>query len=239
VDCEASVKILVVDVGGTGVKMLASGQPEPRRFDSGTHLTPKLLVDGVREQTDDWEYDVIALGLPGRVGPDGPEDEPGNLGEGWVGFDFAKAFGKPVKVMNDAALQALGGYDGGRMLFLGLGTGLGSALVCDHVVIPLELGDLACGPSCMLSDRLGKRGLEEDGEAKWKRHVAETAENLRMALRADYVVLGGGNAERLDKLPEGVRCGGNDDAFEGGFRIWDERIEPHDSGPLPSWRVVR
>jgi polyphosphate glucokinase len=233
------MKVLVVDIGGSHVKLLAGGASEPRRFDSGTHLTPEMLVEGVQHVARGWDYDVIAMGYPGAVGPDGPVAEPGNLGDGWVGFDFEAAFGRPVRVLNDAAMQALGGYEGGRMLFLGLGTGLGSALVVDRVVIPLELGDLPIGPDERLSDRLGKRGLERLGEAHWKEAAIATALGLRGAFVADEVLIGGGGVERLDDLPPGIRRGGNDDAFRGGFRLWEEDIEPHDSGPQYTWRVVR
>jgi len=232
------MKILVVDIGGSHVKLLASGQTEPRRFDSGEDLTPRTLVGRVQAQAQGWEYDVVALGYPGVVGPDGPVAEPGNLGRGWVGFDFDAAFGRPVRVANDAAMQALGGYDGGRMLFLGLGTGLGSALVADRVVISLELGDLPAGPDEVLADRLGKTGRERLGEAGWKEAAVRTTVGLRKAFAADTVLIGGGNAERLDALPEGVRRGGNDDAFCGGFRLWEEFVAPHDSGPDYTWRIV-
>jgi polyphosphate glucokinase len=233
------MKVLVVDIGGSHVKMLASGQSEPRRFDSGKDLTPRMLVEGIQAHVRGWDYDVIALGYPAAVGPKGPVAEPGNLGRGWVGFDFAAAFGRPVRVANDAGMQALGGYDGGRMLFLGLGTGLGSALVADRVVIPLELGDLPVGSGEVLSDRLGKRGLDRLGQAAWKEAVVRTVLGLRKAFAVDSVLVGGGNAERLDELPEGVRRGGNDDAFRGGFRLWEEYVSPHDSGPDYTWRIVR
>jgi polyphosphate glucokinase len=233
------MNVLVVDIGGSHVKLMASGQTESRRFDSGEELTPRGLVEGARARARGWDYDVVALGYPGVVGPDGPVAEPGNLGPGWVGFDFAAAFGRPVRVANDAAMQALGGYDGGRMLFLGLGTGLGSALVADRVVVPLELGGLPIGPDEILSDRLGKRGLDRLGEAAWKEAVWQTALGLRGAFAADVVLIGGGNAERLDALPEGVRRGGNDDAFRGGFRLWEEYVAPHDPGTDYTWRIVR
>jgi polyphosphate glucokinase len=232
------MKVLVVDIGGSHVKMLASDQKEPRRFDSGKDLTPQALVKQVRAHAQGWDYDAVALGYPGAVGPHGPVAEPGNLGKGWVGFDYTAAFGRPVRIVNDAVMQALGGYEGGRMLFLGLGTGLGSALVVDRVVIPLELGDLLIGPGEMLSDRLGKKGLGRLGEGAWEDAVIETVVGLRMAFATDYVLIGGGNAERFDALPDGVRRGGNDDAFRGGFRLWEERIEPHDARPDYTWRVV-
>jgi polyphosphate glucokinase len=234
------VNILVIDVGGSHVKLLATGQREPRRFDSGPHLTPEQLVEHVHALTADWQFDAVSLGYPGSVGHTEPEEEPGNLGDGWVGFDFEAAFGKPVRVVNDAAMQALGGYDGGRMLFLGLGTGLGSALVTDRVVVPLELGRLRYGSEPgNLADRLGKRGLKRLGEGEWARLVAETAAWLREAFASDYVILGGGNAEKVPTLPEGIRRGGNEDAFTGGFRLWEERVEPHDCPPSTTWRVVR
>ncbi|MGC1722113.1 MAG: hypothetical protein WA746_24250, partial [Isosphaeraceae bacterium] len=165
------MKVLVVDIGGSHVKLLASDQPEPRRFDSGKDLTPQMLVERVQAHARGWEYNLVALGYPGAVGSVGPVGEPGNLCRGWVGFDFAAAFGRAVRVANDAAMQALVGYDGGRMLFLGLGTGLGSALVADRVVIPLELGELPIGADEVLSDRLGKRGLDRLGEPAWKEAV--------------------------------------------------------------------
>ncbi|MDB5312400.1 MAG: hypothetical protein JWO38_6602 [Gemmataceae bacterium] len=232
------MNVLVVDIGGSHVKMLASGHTESRQFDSGKDLTPRAMVDRVREMTADWRYDVVSLGYPGKVGPNGPEEEPGNLAHGWVGFDFGKAFGKPVRVVNDAAMQAIGGYTGGRMLFLGLGTGLGSALVAERVVVPLELGNLPYKTGELLSDRLGKRGLEKYGKAEWVRMVGEVTGVLRVAMMADYVVLGGGNAAEVDPLPEGVRRGGNADAFTGGFRLWEDDVEPHDRPPSTAWRVV-
>lgn len=231
--------VLVIDVGGSHVKLLASGQKEPRRFDSGPSLTPAELVVRVRRETADWEYDAISLGLPAPIGPEGPEEEPGNLGPGWVGFNFEKAFGKPVKVINDAAMQALGAYGGRRMLFLGLGTGLGSALVTDWVVVPLELGCLYYGRHETLAERLGRAGLAVHGEATWMEAVAEVVAVLGRAFAVDYVTLGGGNAELVDPLPTGARRGGNEDAFTGGFRLWEEEVVPHDRPPSAAWRVVR
>ena len=184
--------------------------------------TPQVLVDKVRESTADWKYDVISIGYPGAVDARGPRAEPGNLGSGWVRFDFAKAFDKPVRVLNDAAMQALGGYDGGRMLFIGLGTGVGSALVTEHVVVPLELGCLPYCPSETIFDRLGAAGLESYGEASWLASVTQATTMLRDAFSADYVLIGGGNASRVQPLPPGARSGGNEDAFTGGFRLWEE-----------------
>ena len=231
--------VLVVDIGGSHVKMLASGTHEPRRFESPENLTPDRLVSLVREQTTDWTYDVLSIGFPGAVDARGPRAEPGNLGEGWVRFDFSKAFGKPVRVLNDAAMQALGGYDGGRMLFIGLGTGVGSALVTEHVVVPLELGCMPYCPDETLFDRLGASGLEKYGEQQWLEAVTKVATMLREAFSADYVLLGGGNASRVDPLPAGARRGGNEDAFTGGFRLWEEIVEPHDRTSSSAWRVVR
>jgi polyphosphate glucokinase len=182
---------------------------------------------------------VISIGYPGAVGARGPRAEPGNLGNGWVRFDFSKAFSKPVRVMNDAAMQALGGYDGGRMLFIGLGTGVGSALVTEHVVVPLELGSLPYGPGETFFDRLGAAAIETVGEPAWLAAVTEVTGMLREAFLADYILLGGGNAKRVRPLPEHTRCGGNEDAFTGGFRLWEETVEPHDQRSASVWRVVR
>jgi polyphosphate glucokinase len=231
--------VLVVDVGGSHVKMLASGTHEPRKFDSGEDLTPQALVEQVVATAADWKYDVISVGFPGAVDARGPRAEPGNLGSGWVRFDFSKAFGKPVRVLNDAAMQALGGYDGGRMLFIGLGTGVGSALVTEHVVVPLELGCLPYCPSETIFDRLGAAGLETYGEEAWLAAVTQATTMLREAFGADYVLIGGGNASRVQPLPAGARRGGNEDAFTGGFRLWEEIVEPHDRSSASAWRVVR
>jgi polyphosphate glucokinase len=231
--------VLVVDIGGSRVKMLVSGADDRRRFDSGKELTPHVFVAQVREATADWHYDVISIGYPGTVDANGPSAEPGNLGNGWVSFDFEAAFGRPVRVINDAAMQALGGYDGGRMLFLGLGTGVGAALVTEHVVIPLELGCLPYCPSDTVFDRLGDAGLETYGEQQWIASVTQVTTMLKEAFVADYVLLGGGNAKLVQPLPAGARRGGNEDAFKGGFRLWEEVVEPHDRRPSTVWRVVR
>jgi polyphosphate glucokinase len=231
--------VLVVDIGGSQVKMRTSASIEPKTFDSGKDLTPGRLVEQVRESTADWNYDVVSLGYPGAVDASGPRAEPGNLGGGWVRFDFSKAFDKPVRVLNDAAMQALGGYDGGRMLFLGLGTGVGSALVTEHVVVPLELGCLPYCPGETVFDRVGAAGLERVGEAAWLTAVATITSLFRDAFMADYILLGGGNAKRVDPLPPGTRRGGNEDAFTGGFRLWEEVVEPHDRRSAAAWRVVR
>jgi polyphosphate glucokinase len=235
-----AVKVLVIDIGGSHVKLLATGVDveEVRRFDSGKHLTPDELVARTQALVSDWDYDVVSMGYPGRVGPDGPIAEPGNLANGWVGFDYPKAFDHPVRIVNDAAMQALGAHEGGRMLFLGLGTGVGSALVANHVILPLELGSLRLRGDEDLFNRIGKKGLERAGEKAWTEAVLDTAQHLRDAFLADYVVLGGGNAERIAEFPKHIRRGGNEDAFTGGFRLWDEDVEPHDRPHSPVWRVV-
>jgi polyphosphate glucokinase len=231
--------VLVVDVGGTHVKVIASGAAERRKFDSGPDLTPERLVAGVRDITRDWSYDAVSLGYPGAVDARGPTAEPGNLAPGWVGFDFRRAFGKPLRVVNDAVMQALGGYAGGRMLFLGLGTGLGSSLITEHVVVPLELGCLPYEDGGTIAARVGRQGLKTSGHEEWVRAVARVCKVLRDAFAADYLLLGGGNAKRVEPLPEGVRRGGNDDAFKGGFRLWEHVVEPLDREPPRVWRVVR
>ncbi|MCI0457387.1 MAG: hypothetical protein L0Z62_10500 [Gemmataceae bacterium] len=216
----APASILTVDIGGTKVKILASGQTEPRKAPSGKDFTPARLVETVRGLAHDWDYEAISIGYPGLVGPHGPRSEPGNLGPGWVGFDFAAAFGKPVKMVNDAAMQALGSYEGGRMLFLGLGTGLGSALITGHVIIPLELGRLLYDGEQTLGGVLGRRGLDRLGKGEWRKIVNKAVAALMRAFVADYVVIGGGNAKTVKELPPGARLGHNLTAFRGGFRLW-------------------
>ena len=212
--------ILTVDIGGTKVKILATGQTEPRKAPSGKDFTPARLVETVRGLAHDWEYDAVSIGYPGLVGPHGPRSEPGNLGPGWVGFDFAAAFGKPVKMVNDAAMQALGSYEGGRMLFLGLGTGLGSALITGHVIVPLELGRLFFDGERTLGEVLGRRGLERLGKSDWRQALNRTVTSLMQAFMADYIVVGGGNAKNVKEPPPGTRLGHNLTAFRGGFRLW-------------------
>jgi polyphosphate glucokinase len=232
--------VLVIDVGGSHVKLCLSPDVDSRqRFESGAQLTPDSLVERVRARTRDWHYEVVSLGIPGVVDRNQPEEEPGNLGDGWVGFDFERAFGKPVRLVNDAVLQALGAYSGGRMIFLGLGTGLGSTLVTEHVVVPLELGDLPFRDAETMSQRLSRNGLKKNGHERWVADVHEVCDVLRKAMLADYVVLGGGNAKRVDPLPEAARRGSNNDACTGGFRLWEEFVEPHDREPHRVWRVVR
>jgi hypothetical protein len=212
--------ILAVDIGGTKVKILATGQTEPRKAPTGRDFTPARLVETVRGLAQGWDYEAISIGLPALVGPQGPRSEPGNLAPGWVGFDFAAAFGLPVKMVNDAAMQALGSYEGGRMLFLGLGTGLGSALITGHVIVPLELGRLAYDGERTLGEVLGRRGLERSGKGAWRKAVSRVATTLMQAFLADYVVIGGGNAKNVKEPPPGARLGHNLTAFRGGFRLW-------------------
>ncbi|HLI29559.1 MAG TPA: ROK family protein [Terriglobia bacterium] len=216
-----AVKVLVIDVGGTHVKVLATGQREKREIPSGLTMTASKMVRDVKRITKDWEYNVVSMGYPGPVIHGRPLREPYNLGGGWVGFNFAKAFGRPVKIINDAAMQALGSYQGGRMLFLGLGTGLGSAMIVDGIIEPMELAHLPYKKGKTYEDYAGIRGLKHFGKKKWRRHVADIVERLKETLEADYVVLGGGNAKNIKKLPPGVRLGDNDNAFLGGFRLWE------------------
>jgi polyphosphate glucokinase len=212
--------VLAVDVGGSHVKALASGEREPRRFDSGPGLTPRQMVEGVLAATGDWRWDVVSVGIPTPVRGGKPIAEPINLGEGWVGFDFEAAFGKPTKVVNDAVMQALGSYEGGRMLFLGLGTGLGSALIVDGHVEPLELGHLPYRKHTF-EDYVSTRALERHGRKKWREAVLDVVERLAAAMEPDYVVIGGGGADELDELPPDVKLGDNELAFVGGFRLWE------------------
>jgi polyphosphate glucokinase len=217
-------KVLVIDVGGTHVKMLTTGQKEPRKFDSGPSMTPGKMVGLVKKAVADWPYDCVTVGYPGPIINGHPLRDPHNLAKGWMGFNFTKAFGCPVKLINDAAMQALGSYEGRRMLFLGLGTGLGSAMIVDGVLQPMELAHLAYKNGKTYEDYLGLRGLERMGKKKWRRHVTEITEHLKMALEADYVVLGGGNSKKLKKLPAGARLGDNANAFVGGFRLWHSKL---------------
>ena len=221
--------ILAIDVGGSHVKVMTSKDRAKREFVSGPDLSAKTMVNEVKKLTEDWSYDVVSVGYPGVVVDNSPLVEPHNLGRGWAGFDFAKAFGCPTQVVNDALMQALGGYDGGRMLFLGLGTGLGSAMILDGVLVPMELGHLPYRKGRTFEDYVGIAGLKRLGHKKWKRRVAEVVEDLAAALQPEYIVLGGGNVAKLDKLPAKAKRGNNEDAFEGGFRLWDER--PGKSSP--------
>jgi polyphosphate glucokinase len=215
------MKILVVDVGGTHVKLLATGHRKRREFRSGPSLTAGEMIAKAKQVAAGWEFDVVTIGYPGPVKQGRPVAEPHNLGPGWVGFDFAKAFKCRVKLINDAAMQALGDYRGGRMLFLGLGTGLGSALIVDGVLAPLELAHLPYQKGRTFESYVGLRGLKRLGRRKWEKYVWDVVERLTAAMQVDDVVIGGGNASRLKKIPAGVRRGVNRRAFIGGYRLWD------------------
>jgi polyphosphate glucokinase len=212
--------VLVIDVGGTSVKMLATGQDERRSFSSGPTLTPRQMVSGVKKLARGWSYDTVSIGYPGPILHGRPIAEPRNLARGWVGFDFATAFGRPVKLINDAAMQALGSYRGGKMLFLGLGTGLGSTMIVEGIVEPMELGHLPY-KNGTYEDYVGHAGLNRHGEKKWRLHVADVVGRLIAALEPDDVVIGGGNAKKLDVLPPRSRVCDNTNAFRGGFRLWE------------------
>ncbi len=216
------MKVLVIDVGGSHIKFLETGQTEIVKLRSGNDFTPQQFVADVKEATKGWSYDVVSIGFPAPIIDGKPIRAPLNLGPGWVGFDAAAAFGKPVKVVNDAAMQALGSYEGGRMLFLGLGTGLGTTLVLDRkTVVPLEAGHLPYRKGLTFEDYVGERGLDRFGRKKWRRYVTDVATRLRLAFVADYVVLGGGNSRLIKKLPPEARLGKNENAFQGGFRLWE------------------
>jgi polyphosphate glucokinase len=218
------VKTLVVDVGGSHVKILATGQEQSRRFVSGPSLTAEEMVSQVKKAATGWDYDVVSIGYPGPVLHGKPVSEPFNLGAGWVGFDFAAAFERPVKIVNDAAMQALADYEGGKMLFLGLGTGLGSTMIVDGIVEPMELGHLPY-KKATYEDYVGARGLKRRGRKKWERYVIDVVARLSAALEPDYVVLGGGNVRKLRTLPPGCRTGANKNAFRGGFRLWEDETD--------------
>jgi polyphosphate glucokinase len=216
------MRVLVIDVGGTHVKILATGEKAHREFVSGPTLTARQMVSRVKRLAAGWKYDRVSIGYPGPVLHNRPMREPHNLGRGWMGFDFARAFRRPTKVVNDAAMQALGGYRRGKMLFLGLGTGLGSTLIVDGLVEPMELGHLPYRKRTF-EDYVGIRGFERLGKRKWRRAVFDVVERLVAALEPDEVVLGGGNVKRLKRLPPGCREGDNANAFTGGFRLWEDR----------------
>jgi polyphosphate glucokinase len=217
--CRPDRSVLVVDVGGSSVKILASGHSQRRSFPSEPTLTPQRMVEGVKKLAADWTYEVVSIGYPGPVLNHRPTSEPPNLGRGWVGFDFARAFGCPAKVLNDAALQALGSYKGGKMLFLGLGTGLGTAMIVDGVVAPMELSHLPYKKGTY-EDYVGRAGLERSGKKKWRSYVLDVAVRLIAALQPDDTVIGGGNVTKLKELPPNCRRGENANAFRGGFRLW-------------------
>jgi polyphosphate glucokinase len=211
---------LAIDVGGSHVKFMTDVEREKRAFESGPHITPAEMVKRVKSLTKDWSYDHVSIGYPGPVLRNRPTTEPHNLGKGWIGFDFEKAFGRPTRVVNDALMQALGSYRGGKMLFLGLGTGLGSAMIVDDALVPMELAHLPYRSGKTFEDYVGERGLERRGKKKWRHSVEDATARLVAALEPDYVVLGGGNADKLGDLPAHVLLGDNEKAFEGGFRLW-------------------
>ena len=227
--------VLVVDIGGSNVKILRTGTTKPRRFASGPTLTPSDFVKELTKMCDDWNYDRVSIGYPGKVGSEGPQSEPLSLGPGWVGFDFAAALDKPVRIINDAAMQALGSYDGGRMLFLGLGTGLGSAMILNDAVIPLELGELNATRKRKLCEVLGDAGRKRLGNRRWRKELIRNVSRLGAAFNVEYVVLGGGNAKRVRELPAHVRLGNNMAAFRGGVRLWScDEIRTHNGQGAPT-----
>lgn len=218
----SGVPVLAIDIGGTKVKMLVSGKTTPYKALSGRSFTPETLIQLVHRLDPDWKFRAATIGFPGLVGADGPKSEPGNLGSGWVGFDFASALAAPVKIVNDAVMQALGSYDKGRMVFIGLGTGIGSALIVDHSIVPLELSHLRFDSKRTINDVLNRRALRKLGKKAWRRCVAEVAPMMLRAFVADYIVLGGGLAKNIKELPLGARLGHNQAAFRGGFRLWEK-----------------
>jgi hypothetical protein len=230
---EVKKKILVIDVGGSNVKLMIS-RTQRRKFKSGPQMTPRELVAQLKSLLEDWTFDAISMGFPAPVRNGCIMTEPKHLGTGWTRFNFEKSLGKPVRIINDAAMQALGSYRGRRMLFLGLGTGLGSTLIWENNVLPLELGDLPYGCDHIIEDYLGKSGLKELGEKRWKTEVLRAVVLLKKALIADYVVLGGGSAKKLDQLPEGVELGHNRNAFLGGVRLW--QTDPQTR--RPKWQIL-
>ena len=218
-------RVLAIDVGGSHVKLLVQGEAEPRKFDSGPKLTPQKMVEGTLAAVEGWSWDAASVGIPTPVRGSKAVSEPANLGKGWVGFDFEEAFGHPTKVVNDAVMQGLGSYEGGRMLFLGLGTGLGSALIIDGVVEPLELAHLPFRKGTF-EDYVGERSLIRRGKKKWRKLVFDVVEQLAKAMQPDYIVIGGGGVKDLDEMPPNARRGDNELAFLGGFRLWDPAWTP-------------
>ena len=221
----AAKRVLVVDIGGNNIKLRASGRTRLLKIPSGRRLTPKRMIKLVLAATADWKYDVISIGYPGQVRKNRPASDPVNLAKGWVGVDYEGAFGRPVRIINDAAMQALGSYRGGRMLFLGLGTGLGAAMIVDGVLAPLELGHLPYKNGRTYEDYVGEHGRRRSGNHKWRRTVADVVERFTEALQPEYIVIGGGNVRRLESLPPGVRRGANTNAFRGGQLLWERSSE--------------
>jgi polyphosphate glucokinase len=226
-------RILVIDVGGSNVKLMIS-RAQKRKFRSGPELTPREMVAQMKPLLRDWSFDAVSMGFPSPVRNGRIMCEPKHLGPGWTRFDFEKSLGKPIRVINDAAMQALGSFRGGRMLFLGLGTGLGSTLIWERYVFPLELGDLPYGNGHIIEDYLGKSGMKQLGDKKWKREVLRAVLLLKRSLIADYVVLGGGNAKKFDELPDGIELGHNRNAFLGGTRLWHTDPRTH----RPRWQIL-
>ncbi|PZV34218.1 ROK family protein [Mesorhizobium kowhaii] len=220
---DAEKIVLSIDIGGSHVKILSSAGGAERRADSGPGLTPQQMTDAVKKLAEGLSYDVISMGYPGPVNHNRPLTDPANLGKGWAGYDFAAQFGKPVKVVNDALMQAIGSYEGGRMLFIGLGTGLGAAMIVDNVAQPMELAHLPYKKGRSFEDYVGERGLEKRGKKRWRKYVFDVVDRLRAAMQPDYVVIGGGNVDKLDELPTDSRRGDNTRAFEGGFRLWRDK----------------
>ncbi|MDP9082613.1 MAG: ROK family protein [Pseudomonadota bacterium] len=231
-------RVLAIDIGGSHVKARVYGRKETRKFDSGPHLTPNVMVAQVHQLTGDWVYEAVSIGYPGVVIHGKVIAEPHHLGPGWVGFDFRKAFARPTHVLNDAAMQAIGSYEGGRMLFLGLGTGLGSAMIVDGIVAPMELAHLPFKKGRSYEDYVGERGMKRLGRKKWRDNVAEVVHQLKSVLEVDYVVIGGGNAGKLKQLPPDARLGSNDFAFVGGFRMWRDATDSPSPGKTGRGRIV-
>ena len=227
------MKVLVVDIGGSSVKILCTGHKIRRKFPSGPMMTPDQMVAAVHKASHGWDYDVLSIGYPGRVVAGRPVAEPRNLGSGWINFDFESAFGRPVKIINDATMQAIGSYRNGTMLFLGLGTGLGSTLIAEGIVLPMELGHLPYKAGTF-EEYVGKRGLRRFGKRQWRRNVRDVVSRLMAALHPEYVVIGGGNVDELKRLPPGCHAGTNANAFIGGFRLWESAEDIERKGPTPS-----
>ena len=230
------MEVLVIDIGGSSVKLWHTGHQEHRKFDSGKELTPEAMIALTRENVQDWTFEAVALGLPCRVSGGRVVEDPQNLGPGWVGCNLSAGFEQPVRIMNDASLQALGSYDGGRMLFLGLGTGVGSALVADHLVLSLDLGRMHWG-ELRLWEILGDKSYEKLGPKKWQKAVHEIVPALQHVVMADYVVLGGGNAKEVEELPDGIRRGHNRAVVEGGRKLWEELPDPAKQAPS-EWLIL-
>lgn len=228
--------VLVIDIGGSSAKLWHTGHQEHRKFESGKALTPEAMIEQTREVVHDWKYEAVALGLPCRVSAGRVVEDPQNLGPGWVGCNLSAGFEQPVRIMNDACLQALGSYDGGRMLFLGLGTAVGSALIADHLVLSLDIGRLHWG-EFRVSEVLGDKSFEKLGAKKWQRAVHDIVPSLQHVVMADYVVLGGGNAKEVEELPDGIRRGHNRAVVEGGRKLWEELPDPAKQAPT-DWLIL-